>query len=253
MRPTVRSTSDGQVLFDAHAVSDPQRDLFDGAEPAEDNPPADAGGRGGIRLRRLPDGTKAAVRHYWRGGLVAHLSADHYLRAPLSQPRPWREWWILAQLHEMGLPVPRPIAARVRYSGITYRGDLATSLIPGCETLAQALEIRPLPYSTWALIGETIRQFHVWGADMPDLNAHNILLGSGRQVHILDFDRSRLRPPEARWQQANLQRLRRSLHKLATTRPAFHLESWDWSALMRGYSEETAAEIVGHSLLSSPR
>ncbi len=260
MRPAIVPSAGGQILYDAHSVSDPERELFDtGRFPADsdltgpEQPNPFSGGRGSVRLRRLHDGTEAAVRHFWRGGLVAHLSADRYLRVPLRQPRPWREWWLLAQLHEMGLPVPLPIAARVRYSGAGYRGDLATRLIPDCRTLAETLQARSLAPGTWAAIGETIQRFHLWGADQPDLNAHNILLGQGERVYILDFDRGRLRHPDLRWQQGNLRRLHRSLTKLSGLGTGFHFGPEDWAALMEGYSGDPAGEALGHRALSSAR
>ena len=53
------------------------------------------------------------LRHYRRGGLVAKMVHDHYLWTGLKSTRAWREWHLLESLHRAGLPVPKPVAARV--------------------------------------------------------------------------------------------------------------------------------------------
>jgi 3-deoxy-D-manno-octulosonic acid kinase len=54
--------------------------------------------------------------------------------------------------------------------------------------------------------------------DHADLNAHNILFDASGQGWMIDFDRSHLRIPATAWREANLQRLQRSLRKLAGAR-----------------------------------
>jgi 3-deoxy-D-manno-octulosonic acid kinase len=81
--------------------------------------------------------------------------------------------------------------------------------------------------------------FHREGVHHADLNAHNILLdddGVGPRVHVLDFDRGRIRD-RGPWEGAVLARLRRSLEKIRRQRHsvAFAEREWDW--LMEGYRE----------------
>ena len=91
----------------------------------------------------------------------------------------------------------------------------------------------------WRRVGGCIRRFHDAGVYHADLNAHNILLGSGPpvadEVYLIDFDRGERRAAEAAWQQANLQRLMRSLEKLARSQDSFHFTDAGWSDLIAGW------------------
>jgi 3-deoxy-D-manno-octulosonic acid kinase len=182
-------------------------------------------GRGGVLL--LDVGAETWVlRHYHRGGLVARFVYDHYLWTGPERARPIREWRLLAHLHERGLPVPRPIAARAVRYGPIYRADIVTSFIPGVRPLSAFLREGEVADETWIRIGEMLRRFHGHGVDHPDLTAHNILLGAGNAVFLVDFDNARMRPPGA-WEQAGIERLQRSLRKVALeTGTSFDERAW---------------------------
>ncbi|MFO7892675.1 MAG: lipopolysaccharide kinase InaA family protein, partial [Longimicrobiales bacterium] len=77
------------------------------------------------------------VRHYHRGGAIAPILGDRYLR--LGAPRPVREYGTGRALERRGLPTPAHIAAAVYPSGIWYRGDLVTRWVPGSRDLAAVL------------------------------------------------------------------------------------------------------------------
>jgi 3-deoxy-D-manno-octulosonic acid kinase len=187
-----------------------------------------AGGRASIAIV----GTGAqrwVLRHYRRGGFIARFSRDRYLWLGESRTRSFAEWRLLAELRRRGLPVPAPVAARYVRGALTYSADLITEHLPDTRTLADAITGAQLPRESWQAIGETITRFHREGVHHADLNAHNILLGSGPQVYVLDFDRGRLEPRGA-WEQDVLARLRRSLEKIKGQRPnvAFGEEQWNW-------------------------
>jgi 3-deoxy-D-manno-octulosonic acid kinase len=139
------------------------------------------------------------------------------------------------------LPVPKPIAARYQRMGLLYRCDLITLRITDARPLSSVLSLAPLGENTWRDIGAAVARLHAAGADHADLNAHNILLGGGGEVSVIDFDRGRLRAPGA-WALGNLSRLRRSLVKIARDLPAdrFGAGAWDW--LLSGY-----ASLSGHA------
>lgn len=187
------------------------------------------------------DGHRLILRHYCRGGKVRHLVADRYLRTGLRNSRPWRELTILTRLHSGGMPVPRPYAARIAPTGVLspwYRGDLVTGYLAGTRTLAETVRAGSLAETTWFAIGGTVARFHAAGVDHADLNAHNVLLDEDGAVHLIDFDRARLRSrPGGRWAERNLARLRRSLDKLAAQDPEFVFSEADWAALERGYRD----------------
>ena len=197
-------------------------DLVVGQEP----------GRGAVLFVRRGARTWV-LRHYRRGGAVARLTADRYMWTGLERTRPFREWRLLRRLHEEGLPVPRPVAAHVRRSGLTWRGDIITERIADTRSLASAMIAGETDPGTWEAVGATLRRFHDRGVDHADLNAHNVLLDPGMQVFLVDFDRGAIRTG-ASWKRRNLNRLRRSLDKIARTGGGAFGET-DWDRLLRGY------------------
>jgi hypothetical protein len=161
------------------------------------------------------------IRHARRGGLLAPVLRDLYL-PPTPAPS---ELIISAILQAYGVPTP-PLAgfATYRAAGVLRRFDVATLEIDGTDlatTLTgmttdeqRASLLPPLTALLAALLNA--------GAWHQDLNARNILLTRNTQgetmAAVLDVDRVRFSPggdPHIR--QANLDRLRRSLDKLAST------------------------------------
>jgi 3-deoxy-D-manno-octulosonic acid kinase len=76
-----------------------------------------------------------------------------------------------------------------------------------------------------------------------DLNAHNVLLGEGEAVHLIDFDRGRLRKPGL-WCDANLVRLRRSLEKVTYGLPPERFTEADWHSLLDGYRVSSGGSLL---------
>lgn len=194
-----------------------------------------AKGRGTTWFVRQGD-EQWALRHYLRGGLVARLITDHYLWTGLQRTRAWREWHVTAKLHQSGLPVPAPVAARVVRHGLGYSADLITQRIADVVSLSQHLAGSALMHDDWRRLGALLRRFHDAGLNHADLNAHNILVDSRGEFWLIDFDKARLYGT-GHWQQDNLLRLRRSLRKLRGQSPHFMWEEGDWAALQSGYSE----------------
>ena len=178
-------------------------------------------------------GEPMVLRHYWRGGIVARFCRDVYVWAGRDRTRAFREYRLLARMRSMGLPVPAPVAARVQRRGPIYRGDLVTATIAESETLDDRLRAGTVSAEAWQGVGIAIRQCHEAGACHADLNVRNILLDSRDTPWVIDWDQGRLRMTDPRWQQENLDRLRRSLAKDPTLDAAAQ-EGWD--ALMAGYN-----------------
>ncbi|WP_207061559.1 3-deoxy-D-manno-octulosonic acid kinase [Motiliproteus sp. SC1-56] len=176
------------------------------------------------------EGWPLVWRHYKRGGLVARLSEDRYLWPGLTRTRAYREFTLTEQLRQRGLPVPRPLLARVQRCGLSYRADLFTQRLPAVRSMADALAsgAEQVP---WDEVGRTLARFHREGLDHVDLNLRNILIDAQGRVFVIDFDRCRLRQPAVSWQQGNLRRLRRSLHKLF---PGAELDA-EWQRLLAAY------------------
>lgn len=225
---TARTLSAGPttILYDDTLVSHADEALF--APPVRT---AAAGGRGAAWIVPDADGGEWVLRHYRRGGLPAKFVADIYLWTGLEYTRPWREWRLLAEMHALGLPVPRPVAARVVRSGIGYRGDLVTRRVPLALSLAELLANDTIASTSWEAVGACIRRFHEAGVWHADLNAHNILMDGTGGVWLIDFDRGEWRSGDTAWKQQNLARLRRSLRKLG------YGDAQDWRALQQGYTK----------------
>jgi len=219
------------LLHDPALVGDPRRDWF-AAEAWEKRMTGHAGrGRGRVRFVMAGD-AQWALRHYRRGGLVGRLVSDRYAWLGAERTRAFREWRLLAHLHAAGLPVPRPVAAGWTREGLFYSADLATVLIPGAMPLSA--RIAAGADIDWRRIGQVLQDFHAAGAFHADLNAHNILLDAEGEPWLLDFDRGRLRPPGA-WQARNLERLRRSLEKIAREPSAPPFSAPAWAELLSSY------------------
>ena len=227
---TARTLSAGPttILYDDTLLSHADDALFTPSERA-----VAVGGRGAAWV--IQGGEEEWVlRHYRRGGLPARFVADTYIWKGLERTRPWREWRLLAELHSRGLPVPRPVAARVRRKGLVYRGDLVTRRIPGARSLGELLATSQdaIP---WKEVGACIGRLHEAGVWHADLNAHNILVDQAGLVWIIDFDRGQWRTDYGHWRQSNVNRLQRSLRKLGTDPAVLHEA---WAALLEGYTAQ---------------
>jgi len=232
----VQPTASGAIVFDRALVRTPDEAWFDRAHwSAQGGAQALSGGRGGVLFVETPAGT-CALRHYHRGGLAARVSADRYLWSGASRTRAFREFRLLAHVAELGLPAPRPVAARYVRDGLRYRADLLTRRIESSRTLADRLAAGALDSGLAQQVGRTIARFHAANIWHADLNAHNVLVDAAGSVWLIDFDRGRVRKPRLAWQQANLARLRRSFDKLGAQR----MDGFDvrfWHPLLAAYHE----------------
>ena len=235
------------IVFDGDLVEDAQVEHFTPAHYAAlGDLSGQAQGRGTTYFIQW-HGMACALRHYHRGGWVARWNKDRYWWRGVVHTRAWREWYLLQQMYAQGLPVPQPVAAHVKHEGLFYRADLITRRIGNAHALSRVLGDTVLredfsraqctPAQLWPLIGATIRRFHEAGIYHADLNAHNILLDLAGQCYLIDFDKGDQRPIKPDWQEANLQRLQRSLLKLQHQQPGFYFDSADWDALLQGYAQ----------------
>lgn len=222
------------ILYDASAITNITPGWFDPSYwRARDALTGQAAGRGTSYFFR-ESGGDYVLRHYRRGGLVASLLRDRYLRRALHNTRAWREWDMLARLWSEGLPVPRPVAARVLFNGLFYRADIITAKLPAPLKLVEALKARALGAEEWQAAGRLIRRFHEAGVHHADLNAHNIVFAADR-MYLLDFDRGSIRGHGGLWPERSLRRLYRSLSKSARQNPVFHFSGPDWEIFLKAY------------------
>lgn len=190
-------------------------------------------GRGITWFVQSPQGPMV-LRHYWRGGLMGRLFGDRFCYRGAGSVRSLAEFHLLARLHAEGLPVPKPLAARLVRSGLFYRADLLIALIPGARDLVALLGERALTDREWHSVGALVRRLHEAGAYHSDLNSHNLLLDAEGKVWVIDFDKCGVRTPGS-WQAQMLARLLRSLRKEAALHDRFYWQESDWSHLLAGY------------------
>jgi 3-deoxy-D-manno-octulosonic acid kinase len=185
------------------------------ALPTERSPIA--GGRGGAWRLTLPDGRRAVVRCYLRGGTLARVVRATYLGLVA---RPFRELAVTAEARRRGVAAPEVLAARVE-GRVAYRGAIVTAEVPGAVTLLEALReagdvARRRRLAAGA--GRVVATMHRAGIWHADLNLTNLLAPTddAGDLTIVDFDRARLArgPLARRARRGNLTRLARSLRKL---------------------------------------
>jgi 3-deoxy-D-manno-octulosonic acid kinase len=213
MQERIREHAAGAILFDATVSPQVDDDWFSpeywrgqGALRIQ------SGGRGGVAVIATPAG-ECVLRHYRRGGMVARVLGDRYLWTGAQHTRCFAEFRLLGLIARLGLPGPQVVAARYRRHGLFYSADLITRRIEGVSTLAQCLAAGRLDAELAEEVGALVARFHREGIWHADLNAHNVLVAPDA-LYLIDFDRGEQRRSAVAWQQANLQRLRRSLVKL---------------------------------------
>ncbi|MGF7453217.1 3-deoxy-D-manno-octulosonic acid kinase [Pasteurella bettyae] len=184
-------------------------------------------------------GINTALRHYFRGGLLGKINKDRYAFSSLEQTRSFAEFKLLHQLHQAGLPVPQPVAAKVEKLNFNqYRADLLSERIENAKDLTAVLQTKTISTEHWQQIGQLIRQLHNLQICHTDLNAHNILLQTNQQhfkFWLIDFDKCGEKSGNF-WKQENLQRLHRSFCK-EVKRMQIQFTEQNWQDLLTGYHQ----------------
>jgi len=237
--PTVITSGAHTVLYDAALREHVDASWFDpahwhGARGVE----RETSGRGAVLI--VPHGDETwVVRHYRRGGYVQRFIEDHYIWLGTERSRSFREWRLLRRLHDAGLPVPNPIAAHVHRIGALYTADIITTYLPDTRKLSAFIAEHAVPRDCWRRIGRMVRAVHEHGVDHPDLTAHNILLDARDQLFLVDFDNAHVKPPGP-WQRAGVERLQRSLRKVAVE-TGTEYDPAAWAEIEAGYAETPGA------------
>jgi 3-deoxy-D-manno-octulosonic-acid transferase len=223
--------TDAVLWTDPALLPQPAPGLFD---PATGTARAAGSGRGTVWFKAVGE-QSLLLRHYRRGGLVGRLVKDRYAPAPLVHTRAMAEFALLQRLRAWGLAVPRVAGARRQRAGLFCRADILLQRIPGAEDLSEQLQRQPLSAPEWQAVGAAIARLHAHGVFHADLNCHNLMRDAEGRVWTIDFDRCELRAPGP-WQQANLERLRRSLRKERGRLATWHWREDDWVPLLAGYA-----------------
>jgi len=236
MKHVINKERSWAVVYDSSLLDDPGPDDFSVDFWRSRNAvKGEAVGRGSAWFIEAPHGP-VVLRHYLRGGWAATFSRQNYFFTGVSNSRPFREYHVLVELYEKGLPVPRPVAALCQHHGVISTGAIMTACITPSRTLADIFSGGDTIEGIWTGVGACIRQFHDAGVWHADLNARNILLDADHTVYLIDFDRSRFNPGNPVDGEGNLNRLKRSLQKfwLPGQKPALQQA---WTELKAGYDQ----------------
>ena len=238
MKSANQSPGSYAVVYDASRIEIPPAGYFNIEYWRSRNAvQGEAVGRGSAWFLLSPEGP-VVLRRYFRGGWAAKLSRQRYIFIGATRSRPFREYRILSALSELGLPVPKPVAAICEISGLTYTAAIITAAIQSASPLADLLtrQQNTAPDAdTWHNVGSCIRRFHDAGLWHADMNARNILIDDQRRVFLIDFDRAKYSPGKPVDGQGNLKRLRRSLLKLWPASTASGIGT-AWEQLMVAYN-----------------
>lgn len=236
MNDTVEKTSNGAIVYDTAIINQISAASFEAGAWEFHEPVTGtlrSAGRGNTMI--VGDGRHEFVlRHFVRGGLPGRLVRDFYVWTGERETRSFAEWYLLAKLYAMGLPVPRPAAARYVRRGPFYTADLLTRRIPAIQSLADRIAQSPGDANFWRKLGAQVQRFHRAGVYHADLNAYNVQLGQSDKLFLLDFDRGEIRPA-GHWQQKNVARLHRSLRKIKQLNRDLRFSTLDWDAFLDGY------------------
>jgi 3-deoxy-D-manno-octulosonic acid kinase len=191
-------------------------------------------GRGKVYFVKWHD-RLLALRNYYRGGAVAKLSKESFLFTGLSNTRCYQELFILGFLNDNQVNVPKPIAAIVHKSLLTYRASIMTQVIEDAVELDALLAKQRVDKDVWHKVGQQIRKMHDLQVCHYDLNVKNILV-QYNEVFLIDFDKCLVKKGQA-WKMANIARLKRSLNKQLKLQANYQFEARDFDYLLAGYNE----------------
>lgn len=252
MQPAFHIENPVAIAFDADVLCDPKKQYFEEDYwRAQNAVTGTAKGRGNSWFINAAFG-KVVLRKYLRGGWAARISRDRYFYKGVKSSRSFQEFSVLVALLNLGLPVPKPVAALCEHKGLLSRGALITAAIADAQTLADYQhrdqngqeetgeqaggQADGASFSVWHKTGQCIRRFHAAGLWHADLNARNVLVDRGQQVYLIDFDRARYTPGKPVDGHNNLARLKRSLEKICTQdNEAFSDAAW--AQLLAGYND----------------
>ena len=223
------------IIYDDTVIDEADENLFESeywlAQPQSE---ILSKGRGKILLINI-NGQSSVLKHYYRGGLIANVLLDKYLWTGLDSSRSFAEYRILRTMYKLNLPVPRPIAARVKKQGLFYQADLITSQIIDVNSMADLLFNQRLTSQHWLDIGDCIGRFHQLGFYHDDLNIENIMIDQEENVFLLDFDKGVQSRADRDHSTSVFDRMKRSVMKWCSVNNQ-PFPATEWKKLMVSYS-----------------
>ena len=219
------------IIYADDLIKDINRDFFEANQWLQNkSDDVNVFGRGETIFFRHQN-LKCVLKHYYRGGILGRYIRDRYLWTGIDGSRSIREFRRLEKLSAMGLPVPKPIGARVKKSGATYTADLITIEIENSKTLSELIIDDDVDNNVWKSIGKCLHLFNNKEIYHPDLNTNNILIDDELNVYLIDFDTSSRLHQKISSKRSTLDRFHRSLKKTFKNSNKKFLES-DWNIIL---------------------
>ena len=224
------------IIYEDDLIKDINEDFFEANKWIHnENSVVSVSGRGETIFFEH-QGLKCVLKHYHRGGILGPYLKDRYLWTGMQRSRSIREFIELDVLsNHLGLPVPRPFAARVKRSGITYVADLITIEVEDSKPLSELIREGNDGKDVWEAIGKCLCLFDEKGIYHPDLNASNILIDNELEVYLIDFDSAGRIHDYIGSPKKTLERFHRSLEKTYKKNNKEFLES-DWKIIISNFS-----------------
>lgn len=186
-----------------------------------------------IRFKNI----EMVLRHYYRGGFFAKLNKDRFFFTSKENTRSVQEFLLLQKMYDLGLPVPKPIAAKVERKGIFYSADILIERIPNARDIFQVLKKEKISSHIWKKMGAMIAEFHNNAIYHSDLNCHNILWNGEEGLWLIDFDKCAIKSHSKKWPEKNIARLLRSFEKEKRLNQEFYWDSQDWDIFLNSYCQ----------------
>ncbi|WP_028357929.1 3-deoxy-D-manno-octulosonic acid kinase [Brackiella oedipodis] len=224
------------MLLHADWQVEPSPALFD----VQHYPQAQAVGQGGRNAAWFIQTQQGAavLRYFRRGGLLAKLIQRHYLWSGVEHCRAFREFAVLAYLHEQKVLVPKVLGAYYQKAWGWCQMALITEQVPKAQPIVVVLQQIQENSALYDLLARqtaiTIHSMHKAGVWHADLNAYNLLFTASEHVYVIDFDKAKRYPtavPASKAHQ-NLSRLQRSLVKVSGQKGELF-----WQKIHNFYSE----------------
>lgn len=136
------------------------------------------------------DTNRYVLRHYLRGGFISKFIHDGFVYPGRENSRSYKEFRLLDKLNDLGIKVPKPIAAHTSLNHYPIaRYDIIVSYIENSHDLSTILQNRELSEEELVKIGELLIQLRNNNVYHPDLNIHNLLLDDKDDLWVIDFDK----------------------------------------------------------------
>jgi tRNA A-37 threonylcarbamoyl transferase component Bud32 len=138
--------------------------------------------RRSVRLERAADGARTVVKRFASRGFAA---------ASLDRARAAREHRMLAELHERGLAVPRPLACERVDGGWEVRMEWLGESASAAELLAGSATWPSGRRAGLHAFAKLLGALHSAGVDHADLHNGNALLDAHGRAFAIDFHKAR--------------------------------------------------------------